>query len=258
MSPPPLVPWPRTRHAAKNLYLKTAHSAYHIANEMACAHNCMIRGLNALWLQSPHIRRGSDDISDFLLFASSWGTWVLNHFRLEDELMFAGFEAAAGVAHGTLPTKVDRQSSFIPAIRAFVASAESSNDADYDGRRFRELLQTFADSFVTHLHEEIPLLLGLDVCGESGSGQLRAVLDRGEEHAAMQDKFVVPPMVMGLHDGSYEGGNNWPAVPWGTLYVVNYVLAWKHRGAWRFLPSDHWRRPRALAFGGLAEVTGAM
>lgn len=55
-------------------------------------------------------------------------------------------------------------------------------------------------------------------------------------------------MVLGLRDKTFQGGNNWPVMPWYAPYMVDWIFAWKHRGAWRFLPSDIHGKPRHLAF----------
>lgn len=229
------------------LTFQSAHGAYFAANQMAFAHNCMIRGLNALWLQSPHVLPGKD-ATDLLFFAHSWATWVANHLKIEEEHMFPGFKVVEGVPDDALPDEAEQHHSFVSGLEAFSNYCGSTEGKDYNPKTFRDLINGFAKPFVAHLHEEIPALVELDSCGQKGSAALVAVVERCEEEAAKQDMFVVPPMVMGLCDRTYEGGNNWPAVPPGTGYVINYVLAWKHSGAWRFLPSDHWRNPRTLAF----------
>ena len=61
-------------------------------------------------------------------------------------------------------------------------------------------------------------------------------------------QFVVPPMVLGLRDITFEGGNKWPALPLLATHLIHYLLARKHAGAWRFLPSDMWGNPRPLKF----------
>lgn len=59
---------------------------------------------------------------------------------------------------------------------------------------------------------------------------------------------VVPPMVLGLRDITFRGGNTWPVMPPLSEYFVHYIFAWKHSGSWRFLPCDTWGTPRPLAF----------
>lgn len=216
---------------------------------MAFAHNCMIRGLNALWLQSSHVSLGKDAV-DLLFFARCWADWVVNHLAIEEDHMFPGFKAVEGVPDEALADEAEQHHSFVPGLEAFRTYCVGTKGQDYDPTSFRDLIDGFAKPFVTHLHEEIPALMELAVCGKKGSAALLAILDRCEEVAAKQDKFVVPPMVMGLCDRTSEGGDTWPPLPPGTGYIINYVLAWKHSGAWRFLPSDHWRNPRPLAFQG--------
>ena len=99
-----------------------------------------------------------------------------------------------------------------------------------------------------HLRDEISALVALDVCGKEGGKRLLEVFRKAEKLASKQDPFVVPPLVMGLADRTFQGGNVWPPAPAVTGYIVHYVLSWRHKGAWRFLPSDAWCRPRPLQF----------
>lgn len=173
----------------------------------------------------------------------------MNHFSLEDAQIFPGLESVKGAPKGKLPHEPQQRQAFQYSIQTFITYCGSTKGEEYDSTKFCAMITTFAELFVSHLHNEIPILLDLDVCDGEGSKALLAVLDKGEEAAAKQDKFIVPPMVMGLCDNTFKGDKDWPSLPFGIDYIINYVLSWKHRGAWRFRPSDHWRNPRALAFG---------
>jgi hypothetical protein len=57
--------------------------------------------------------------------------------------------------------------------------------------------------------------------------------------------------VFGTADRTFEGGiHDFPSVPFFVPYVIHYVFERKHRGAWRYNPSDAWRDPKELAFKG--------
>lgn len=54
---------------------------------------------------------------------------------------------------------------------------------------------------------------------------------------------------MGSRDVTFEHGmHTWPPVPFFVPYLVHYFFERRHRGAWRFSPSDTYGRPRKLAF----------
>ncbi|KAI1431280.1 hypothetical protein GGR50DRAFT_88769 [Xylaria sp. CBS 124048] len=92
--PWPLIEIPSINHHA-------SHPALHIANQMAYIHNAMLRGLNAIYLQAPHVRE-LQDITDLLFLTQSWSAWLLDHHDLKEGIMFPRFEAILGVPTGTL------------------------------------------------------------------------------------------------------------------------------------------------------------
>ncbi|KAL1989027.1 hypothetical protein VTN96DRAFT_5790 [Rasamsonia emersonii] len=95
-----------------------------------------------------------------------------------------------------------------------------------------------------HLSDEIQSLLSMRPY--DGEALLKVYKDC-EAEAGKQDKNVIPPMVLGLRDVTFQGGNQWPAMPPLSEWIVHYVFARKHSGSWRFLPCDTWGRPRPLA-----------
>ncbi|KAI0203707.1 polyketide synthase dehydratase-domain-containing protein [Astrocystis sublimbata] len=214
------------------------HAAHYIANEMAFAHNAMLRGLNAIYLQAPHVP--NEDASDFLIFVASWSAWVLHHHDLEEANMFPKFEAIPGIKEGQLSQNLHQHELFSGGLQSLNQYARNTPATTYDGNRVCELIDTFANHMAQHLTDEIDTLWGLDCCEKEEENLLKVYQD-SEAEAGKQDKTLVPPMVLGLCDKTFEGGNNWPAMPLGSSYVVHYLFARKHRGAWRFLPSDTFR-----------------
>jgi hemerythrin-like domain-containing protein len=215
---------------------------------MAFAHNAMLRGLNAIYLQAPHIPKA--DVSDFLFFVETWSHWIMHHHTLEEESMFPGFEATPGVKPGQLSHNVEQHHLFAAGLETLYKYATSTTPDQYDGKRVRDVVESFAKEIREHLADEIETLWGLDCCDVGQGENLLKVFRAAESDAGKQDKTAVPPMVLGLCDRTFEGGNNWPSLPLGAAYIVHYIFARKHRGAWRFLPCDTFRNPRPLAFLG--------
>ncbi|KAF1998945.1 hypothetical protein P154DRAFT_494699 [Amniculicola lignicola CBS 123094] len=226
------------------------HPAYYIANEMAFAHNCMLRGLNAIYLQAPHIPPA--DVPDFLFFIKSWGEWIAHHHHMEETMMFPGFESIEGVAKGSLQGNVDQHHAFSGGLEAITAYATKTPAVEYSGIRVKGLCDAFGDALSEHLADEISTLLAMDTVphNTSAASQLLAKYRESEAHARKQDKTVVPPMILGLCDKTFNGGNDWPKLPFGAAAIVHYVFGRKHAGSWRFLPCDTWRTPRTLMFLG--------
>ncbi|OPB43781.1 hemerythrin HHE cation binding domain protein [Trichoderma guizhouense] len=224
------------------------HPAHYIANEMAFAHSAMLRGLNAIYLQAPYVPKA--DVSDFLFFVSSWAGWVQHHHILEETRMFPDFERIPGIKAGQLSHNIEQHHLFSTGLDDLKKYATNTTEADYDGGRLRELITSFSTYMREHLADEIDTLWSLECCEKGQEENLLQVYKDCEAEAGKQDKTVVPPMVLGLCDKTFQGGNSWPAMPIGSEYIVHYLLGRKHRGAWRFLPSDTFRRPRPLPFLG--------
>ncbi|KAL2834096.1 hypothetical protein BJY01DRAFT_224473 [Aspergillus pseudoustus] len=224
-----------------------SHPAIYIANVMAHTHNAMIRGLNSIYLQAEHI---SDprDISDFLFFIKAWASWVSHHHVLEEEHMFPGFEQVLG-AQDFLQGNVDQHHAFQPALEELLEYGLNTRPAGYSASTVRGLVERLAPAFREHLSDEIDTLLAMQRYDGKGEALLKVYKD-AEAEAGKQDKHLVPPLVLGLRDITFEGGNRWPEMPPLSEWFVHYVFARRHAGSWRFLPSDTWGNPRNLAFAG--------
>jgi hypothetical protein len=225
---------------------KNNHTAHFIANEMAFAHNAMLRGLNAIYLQAPHIPKS--EIPDFLFFVASYTAWVMHHHKMEEEKMFPCFQSVPEVRPGSLEPNIDQHHTFSEGLASLNTYATTMSVANYSGARIREIVEAFAKPFRDHLADEIQTLWDMD-CVEANSpasDYLLHIYASCEVEASKQDKTVVPPMVLGLCDRTFQGGKEWPRMPAGAVYFVHYLFGWKHRKAWKFLPCDTWRNPRPL------------
>ncbi|KAL7933076.1 hypothetical protein V8C35DRAFT_304868 [Trichoderma chlorosporum] len=222
------------------------HPAHYIANEMAFAHNAILRGINSIYLQAPYIPKA--DATDFLFFVSAWASWVQDHHILEETRMFPGFERIPGINPGQLSHNIEQHHQFSAGLESLRNYATNTAAAEYDGERLRNLIDSFSTNMRQHLADEIDTLWRLECCEKGQEKNLLKVYKACQAEASKQDKTVVPPMVLGLCDKTFQGGNDWPATPVSSEYIVHYIFGRKHRGSWRFLPSDTFRQPRALPF----------
>ena len=221
------------------------HSAVYIASEMAHAHNCIIRGLNSMYLQAPYLRCESD-IPDFLFFCKVWCDWVDHHHRLEEEHMFSAFESLSGTP-GSMATNIEQHHAFEKGLHDLHNFATTTVSKAYDSNTFIKILDSFAEELHSHLLVEIDTLLALQSTCDSFA--LLAVFTKAEKVAAKMPMTEILPLLMGLCDRTYEGGiHSWPPAPFFAPWVVYYLFSWQHGGAWRFCPSDTWSRPRPLEF----------
>ncbi|RAL03260.1 uncharacterized protein BO80DRAFT_377204, partial [Aspergillus ibericus CBS 121593] len=212
---------------------------------MRHAHNAMLRGLNSIYHQAPHLT-SPNDITDFLFFVRSWAEWVSHHHVIEEERMFPGFERVIG-REGYLGGEVEEHHGFQPLLSKLLEYGKGTKAGEYNPGVLKKMIEDLAGPFREHLAGEIETLLRMEGYGDGD--KLLEVYKECEAEAGTQDKNVVPPMVLGLRDVTFEGGNNWPAMPPLSAWFVHYIFARKHAGAWRFLPCDTWGRPRQLAFG---------
>ncbi|KAI0536978.1 hypothetical protein GGR58DRAFT_371136 [Xylaria digitata] len=184
-------PWPLIEVPSKTQHI--THPALHIANEIAHIHNAMLRGLNSIYLQAPHVQQ-SQDIADLLFLTQSWSTWLLDHHHLKENTMLPGFEAALGVPAGTLtlpssipgpstaPFHPDRDiittvtmkgkekdgdaedeetiSFLLHRVYAY-ASATHKDPQAYNAATLEGLLVALADVLVPHLTRQVGLLASM-------------------------------------------------------------------------------------------------
>jgi hemerythrin-like domain-containing protein len=148
----------------------------------------MLRGLNSIYLQAPHIT-SPQDISDFLFLISSWATWVSHHHALEEEIMFPGFERVLGV-EGLLKSNVDQHHTFQPALQELLEYSQTTEPGEYRGEEVRGLVERLAPAFQGHLRDEIDTLLAMQrYAGDAGKGEaLLEVYKAAEAEAGKQDK----------------------------------------------------------------------
>ncbi|KAL9056304.1 MAG: hypothetical protein Q9162_002995 [Coniocarpon cinnabarinum] len=212
---------------------------------MANAHNCMIRGINAIYQQAPHVH-STQDKSDLLFFVYAWSRWVIEHHDMEEKVMFPGFEEAAGKP-GILSANVDQHAAFEAGLLHLHKYA-SIKPEQFSADELRSRIEAFQGVLQQHLNDEVQTLLALR---PYDSERLADAFDRGERYArdkSKEGKEAIFPIVMGMRDVTYEGGNNWPGIPPHALEDIDKNIWPAHAGAWRFLPSDVNGKPKSSSF----------
>ncbi|KAL2014834.1 hypothetical protein VTN00DRAFT_2359 [Thermoascus crustaceus] len=234
-----------------------SHSYVYCASEMAYSHNCLLRGLNAILLQAPHVPSSgspgytAQDVRDLLFYVASWVKTVEWHHHTEETCMFPDIEAFTGQP-GIMDGPKGQHEEFTPGLDRLLRYAQEMPPEEYRWEGpggMKEIIDGFAPSLTKHLYEEIDVFLGM---GNLDSAGLRRCWDEAEEVAKAKGKFYmlydVFPCVLGTCDKTYEGGNEFPPLPAVLPYVIKYWFGARNKGAWRFNPCDFWGQPVPLHF----------
>ncbi|KAF2871449.1 hypothetical protein BDV95DRAFT_572048 [Massariosphaeria phaeospora] len=242
-------PWadqPYTLISTTSFSKDTSHAAYYVATQMSLAHNGIIRGLNSIFLQAPHIPRNDATIvRDFLIYCQCWCESMHHHHDAEETEFFPNIERITKV-QGLMERNVDQHRAFTPGFERFHEYVQKCSPKDFDGGKVRSLVEDFAEPLTRHLHDEIDTLRGLD---KYDSASIREAYKRLEKLLMATDNYRIGPLVFGTADRNYEGGiHDFPSVPFFVPYVIHYLFGRRYKGAWRFNPCTMWRDRRELAF----------
>ncbi|KAH8666811.1 hypothetical protein BX600DRAFT_282043 [Xylariales sp. PMI_506] len=153
-------PWPLLETPSRTQQI--THPALHIANEIAHGHNAALRGLNAIFLQAPHVAAPAD-IADLLFLTHCWCVWVLNTHLLRQTQIFPGFEEILEEHPGTLTDKLGGQLDFAPALERLLqyAGATQPKPELYNPVVLQGLVQDLAPVFRANVACQIPLIAGM-------------------------------------------------------------------------------------------------
>ncbi|KAF1985214.1 hypothetical protein K402DRAFT_357706 [Aulographum hederae CBS 113979] len=226
----------------------TSHAAYYVATQMALAHNGIIRGLNSIYLQAPHIPLSDPaTIRDFLAYCQCWCESMHHHHDAEEQDFFPSIEQITEIK-GLMERNVEQHRAFTPGFERFQEYARTCTPQEYDGQKLRSLVEDFAQPLTRHLYDEIDTLRALDMYD---SGRIRQAYRQFEKLLMATDNYRIAPLVFGTADRSFEGGmHDFPSVPFFVPYIIHYLFGRRYRGAWRFNPCTMWRDRRELAFKG--------
>ncbi|KAL0934155.1 hemerythrin hhe cation binding domain-containing protein [Colletotrichum truncatum] len=215
---------------------------HQMASEMAIVHNYLLRGLNAIYLQAPHIK--PQDEFSFANHAFQWYRFLDAHHRGEERLFFPSVDKLTGTT-GYMDINIEQHKAFHDGLEAFAEYIKAiiARKEAYDGKKVVSLIDAFGKELALHLEEEIPTILGLEKFGLEKIGPVEKVLrQEGQEVMGELGFFDGLPWALTTIDTEYEGGiwANIPPDPVGKLIVnvVRYVTWWAHRDWWKFGACD--------------------
>ena len=146
---------------------------------MTLVHNLLLRSLNAIVLQAPHITGA--DILPFTRFILAWHTMISVHHKGEEELFFPAVERMAGVV-GVMDKEKGEHEQFhagLDALKGYV-DAVIKGEEEWDGGRVVQVVEGFGGVLRGHLKGEVESLEGLRRFGEE---KMKGVMKAAEEEA---------------------------------------------------------------------------
>ncbi|CZT05035.1 uncharacterized protein RAG0_11270 [Rhynchosporium agropyri] len=212
---------------------------------MALAHNVMIRGLNSIYLQAPHIE--PTDNSSFISYCKCWVENLDEHHEMEEGVLFPEIEAETG-EKGIMDGNIEQHHAFMPGLEAFKAylSTSSFHPSTFSGTHLNNLIDTFARSLIVHLADEIPSLLELSKFGQS-LPLLRLINAEGAKSPLKLSKLGGVPFFAQNLDTEFEEGiwSAWP-MPVVVRWLIPRTVGRWNREWWRWASCDESGRLREL------------
>ncbi|SPO01922.1 uncharacterized protein DNG_04595 [Cephalotrichum gorgonifer] len=218
------------------------------ASEMSVVHNLVIRGLNAIYLQAPHIQ--PSDEKSFCTFITLWHVFIHHHHSEEEESFFPAVEKMAG-EKGIMDVNVSQHHEFhdgLDSLAKYAADCVSGED-EYDGARVTRIIDGFGAVLVQHLAEELPCLRDLRRFGEEKMADLDKLFE--EQGDKVKTWLSLPDMavILSMHDTQYEDGlwANWPPIPAPVKLLITHAVGPMARSqALKFGPVDKSGKMRPL------------
>ncbi|CAI6340665.1 unnamed protein product [Periconia digitata] len=213
-------------HAQKRLSddKKTSHSYAQGASIMALVHNVIIRGLDSVYLQAPHVHE--KDFVDFINYAACWHEFTSNHFRNEAESIIPTVEAKCG-EQGVLDEDLKEHEAFAVGFdeyKTYLATM-AAKPGEFDGKKLTSIVDSFAPKMMEHLRNQIPRMLELARFGEK-IPMLEIIETEGNRSTQHLSKaggmiFFLRNLDLGYEDGLWK---DWPPIPnaarWGVLKTI--------------------------------------
>lgn len=164
---------------------------------MSHVHNTLIRGLNSIYLQGPHVCSLADR-RDFLFFCSAWVKTVEHHHDTEERVLFPAIEELTKKP-GLMEGNHQQHEAFTPGLNSLLQSAQDTNPGDYSWNSLKAIIDGFAPSLMKHLVDEIDTLLDLQTYDSAELMQLWLVTENVAKGVAHPNQFVSCPRVPSQH-----------------------------------------------------------
>jgi len=208
---------------------------------MACAHNTFIQGTNTMVCYARKIRE--DQVQDFMIFCSTLAGVIHEHHELEEEFLFPELEKKLG--KGALHGNVDQHKTFVPQLCACEDYIKAVMDGKqhYNGDEFEQKINSFSDTMVQHLIEEIPTLDTKILQKNFTQKELKSIQERFIRRAIKNTTFnkTIPLVLVCANPAT-----PWfPPLPTPLLWATRVWFCRKYAKAWEFGPCDIYGKRKA-------------
>ncbi|KAI1412111.1 hemerythrin HHE cation binding domain-containing protein [Hypoxylon sp. FL1857] len=217
------------------------------ATHMALVHNLIIRSLNAMYLQAPHI--SAEQEKPFLQFAELWYRVVEHHHRTEEEILFPMLEEMSG-DEDVMKENTKQHDAFQTGLALFASYVRQclAHEKKFNGEEMVRAFHRFAPILWQHLSDEIPTLIGLERYGARTSGFYAKFAAEVEKTQRELGVLAGAVFVIATHDVEFEGGihKDFPPIPSAVTWGLRNVAWWAHTDWWQFAPCDRQGKMRPL------------
>jgi hemerythrin-like domain-containing protein len=137
---------------------------------MCLAHNILLLNLNSICLQCEQVTEPKD-IADFIIYCQCSIEEIHTHHEMEEANLFpqiAEYSGEKDIMVGNLA----QHHAFQTSLERLEGHLATVTPETYDGKRLKNLIETFAKDLVPHLSDEIQTLLGLEKYGGEELGNL--------------------------------------------------------------------------------------
>jgi hypothetical protein len=195
---------------------------------MANVHNMIIRGVNSIYLQAPHVKPA--DVPAFVQYCIQWYRLLDVHHTTEETDFFVAVEKVRGSQScsisisfrifgpsgllltairtqmtgekGCMDANVDQHHAFADGVAAFKSYIYrcAENPSEFDGRKLVEMIDLFGGVLIQHLTDEIPTLIALGRFGDDKMASLESTF------ATEGERNMVSPQLPPHQTSSRQGG----------------------------------------------------
>jgi len=204
------------------------------AINMACVHNTILQGINAVHYHASRVRE--DQVQDFMFFCDSLLGLIHHHHDGEEEHLFPELEKKLG--KGALHSNVDQHAEFRPQLldlEEYVKTVQNK-EQQLNSDILVGKLNTLCDILVPHLVEEIGTL-ETNYLQKYLTVREMKIIDDEIVRRALREPIFYTTIPFSLVCSN-------PATPWfpplpkPVIWAVRFWFWRRHAKAWEFGPCD--------------------